>query len=170
MHSALIKSLCEASILKYGEFVLRSGEVSDYYCDIKEALGYPKILELMVRELLKKVPKNATCIAGSGYGGISLATLVAFKKKLPLVLVRDTIKKHGTRKIIDGYVPTRKDTVLIIDDVYTTGSSIKDTKEKLLHTKAKFSKPLVVLNRSKKTVVDSVLSKEDLVYSGTHIK
>ena len=158
----LAKLLNEKNILKYGDFTLRNGSTSHYYCDIKEAFGYPKILNKITDELLKLVPKNTTCIAGSGYGGITLATLIAHKKKLPLVLVRDKVKDHGTKKAIDGYIPEKKDVVCIVDDVYTTGSSISDTRERLLTLRVKFAKPVVVLNRSKKPSILSLLTDEDL--------
>ncbi len=158
MTAVLQAALLRKNILKFGEFTLRSGEVSKYYCDIKEALGDPKLLKMMVKELVLRVPKGATCIAGSGYGGITLATLVAYKLGLPLSLVRDVVKNHGTKKLVDGFVPTTRDRVCIVDDVFTTGSSIADTKLKLESTKCKFTKPLVVLDRSTKREVISVLN------------
>jgi orotate phosphoribosyltransferase len=158
----LIKYLKKKNILKFGEFTLRSGVKTHYYCDIKEALGDPKLLHLFTKGLIKLVPKNATCIAGSGYGGTTLASLVAYKLKLPLILVRDKIKNHGTKKTIDGYVPTSKDKVCIVDDVFTTGSSIGETKEKLLETGAKFTKAVVVINRSHEKKVLSLLNDRDL--------
>ena len=159
----LIKYLKSKNVLKFGEFTLRSGIKTHYYCDIKEALGDPELLDLFTKGLIKLVPKNTTCIAGSGYGGITLASLVSYKFKLPLVLVRDKIKNHGTKKLIDGYVPTAKDRVCIVDDVFTTGSSIRETKEKLMKTKAKITKAIVVLNRSNKKEVLSLLNDRDLV-------
>ena len=159
----LIALLKKENILKYGNFTLRSGAKSTYYCDIKEGLGSPQLLKEIVNNLVLLVPDNTTCIAGSGYGGITLASVVAYKKNLPLILVRDKVKDHGTKKVIDGYVPTKKDYVCIIDDVYTTGSSIEDTKEKLKVTKCKLTKPVVVLNRSKKSSVISVLTDKDLI-------
>ncbi len=170
MNRHLIKLLKDKNILKSGNFILRSGKQSDYYCDIKEALGYPEVLNMLVTELIKLVPTNATCIAGCGYGGITLASLVAYKKKIPLVLVRDKIKNHGTKKIIDGYTPNKKDVVCIIDDVFTTGSSIKDTKEKLAYLKSKFTKPVVVLNRSRKSVVISILTDKNLSGKNTSLR
>lgn len=157
------QQLKKVKILKYGNFILRSGVTSTYYCDIKQALGNVKLLETIISLLVPLVPKKTTCIAGSGYGGITLASLIAYKKKLPLVLVRDKVKKHGTKNIIDGYIPNKKDYVCIIDDVFTTGGSINETKEKLKGTKCKFVKPVVVLNRSKNPSIISVLSDNDLL-------
>jgi orotate phosphoribosyltransferase len=159
----LIALLQKEKILKYGVFTLTSGITSHYYCDMKQALGNVKLLESIISSLVPLVPAKATCIAGSGYGGITLASLVAYKKKLPLVLVRDKVKEHGTKKAIDGYVPTKKDYVCVIDDVFTTGSSIADTNDKLKVTNCKLTKPLVVLNRSKSRSVISVLAGKDLL-------
>lgn len=162
MSKQLIKLLKENKILKTGEFVLRSGLKSNYYCDIKEAFGNPKILNILITELTKIIPIEATCIAGCGYGGITLASLIAYKKKLPLVLVRDKTKDYGTKKVIDGYIPNKQDIICIIDDVYTTGSSIKDIKDKILPLKAKFTQPVIILNRSKKSTIISILTEKDL--------
>jgi orotate phosphoribosyltransferase len=159
----LIKLLKKEKIIKLGDFTLRSGIKSNYYCDIKEAFGNPITLKTIVNQLVKVVPGNVTCIAGSGYGGITLASLVSYKLKMPLVLVRDKVKDHGTKKVIDGYTPNNKDVVCIIDDVFTTGSSIKDTKDKLVITKVKFSKHVVVLNRSNSKEVISLISDSDIL-------
>ena len=159
---SLLSRMKKKNLIKYGTFTLRSGKTSSYYCDIKEALGDPELLHTMTTELARIVPPNATCIAGSGYGGIALATLVAHKTKLPLSLVRDKAKAHGTGKLIDGYIPHKHDKVCIVDDVFTTGSSITDTKEKLKGTKTKYTKPVVVLNRSNKKNILSLFTDKDL--------
>lgn len=161
MNRKLIRLLQKESVLEYGDFVLHSGVTSNYYCDIKKALGAPALLKILTSELIKLIPKNTTCVAGSGYGGITLASLVSYKSNLPLVLVRDKVKSHGTKKLIDGYIPNSKDRTCIIDDVYTTGSSINETKQKLVHTKATITKPVVVLNRSNKKIL-CILKDSDL--------
>lgn len=159
---SLIHELKNKKIIKFGDYTLRSGIKSKYYCDIKEALGNPKILDLIVNQLIKDVPKNSTCIAGSGYGGISLASLVAYKLRIPLVLVRDKVKNHGTKKTIDGYLPTKKDIVCIVDDVFTTGSSLNETREKLAITGVRFCKPVVVLKRKNSKNVICLISDKDI--------
>lgn len=163
MKKNLAQKLQDNQILKYGQFTLKSGITSSYYCDIKQALGYPLLLSKIVKELVSLVPPQTTCIAGSGYGGVTLASLVSYKMKLPLVLVRDKVKDHGTKKAVDGYIPTKKDRVCIVDDVFTTGSSITNTKEKLTPFGVKFVKPVVVLSRSKSKTIYSVLSDKDLL-------
>lgn len=162
-NETFVNLLLKREILKHGNFKLRSGSTSSYYCDIKESFGDPEILNIIIKRLILLVPKKATCIVGFGYGGITLASIVSYRMKLPLVLVRDQVKKHGTKKIIDGYLPNKNDYCCIVDDVFTSGSSILATKEKLLDTRCKFTKPLVVLNRSTKNSVISILNGKDLL-------
>lgn len=76
--------------------------------------------------------------------------------------MRDKVKDHGTKKLIDGYIPNGKDVVCVVDDVFTTGSSIYNTKEKLETRTSRFTKPVVVLNRSKDKKALSLLAVSDL--------
>ena len=136
--------------------MLKSGTRSDFYVDIKAAFGSPELLTLFARELAKRISKRATCIAGAGYGGLPLATAVAVKTNLPLVMVREQIKEHGTRQWLDGYVPGSRDRVAIIDDVYTSGRSLSHTEKVLVRTKAKIEGRYVVVNRSGREKSDVV--------------
>jgi len=145
--SLLAKELKRLKIIRRGKFVLKSVEVSDFYVDMKKAFGDPKAFSLICSELCKIIDKKATCVAGSGHGGLPLATAVSLKLDLPLVLVRDKDKKHGLRKLIDGYVPDKKDKVVIIDDVFSSGTSISNTVRALSKTKSKIIAGYVVVSR-----------------------
>lgn len=126
---------------------LRSGLSSTFYCDIKKSFGYPDILDLLAEEVGKNLEKNVTCIAASGYGGLPLAAVVAGKFNLKFVLVRDSVKKHGKGGQIDGYIPTKSDKVAIVDDVLTTGSSIRETYAILKKNKARVAYAVVIVKR-----------------------
>jgi orotate phosphoribosyltransferase len=163
---SILQTLKDEDILKKGDFLLRSGERSPYYCDIKKALGNPILLALLVDSLSGKVPEDTTCIAGSGYGGIALATGVALKLKKPLTLVRDAVKDHGTKVGVEGYVPQKEDKVCIIDDVLTTGGSIKDLIKKLEPTGVSLAGAIVVVARAEPVLplrVASLVSASDLL-------
>ncbi len=122
----LIKMLKKLEIVTEGSFVLHSGKVSNYYIDIKKSYGNPKLLSKLATLIAKNISKKATCVASTGHGGIPLATVVSIISGLPLILIRETEKDHGTMGVIEGYIPGSKDCVAIIDDVYTTGASVKE--------------------------------------------
>ena len=119
----------EVGVVIEGPFELTSGSVSDFYLDVKKAFGYPDILNAIADEISKRLPSSTTCIAGSGFGGLMLAPVVASRSGNKLLTVRDDPKKHGTGSLIEGHVPTERDIVTIVDDVLTTGRSIEKIRD-----------------------------------------
>lgn len=163
----LTAELKELKVIQRGRVVLKGGQVSDYYIDMKKIFGNPRVFGLISDELCKIIDKKATCIAGSGHGGLPLATAVSFKLGLPLVLVRDKVKKHGLQKMIDGYIPTKKDGIVIVDDIFTTGTCISNIVKNLGPTNAKILGGYVVLSRGDmskfKVPVKSLLTLNELI-------
>jgi len=149
---SLAKELRKLGIVKKGKFILTSGKTSDFYIDMKKVLGHPKVSELIYNELSKIIDrhgasKKATCIASIGYGGLPLAARVSLKLGLPLTVVREKPRKHGLKNLIDGYVPTEKDKIAIVDDVFTMGTSMAKIIKALNKTGAKIIAGYVVVNR-----------------------
>lgn len=143
----LIQKLHKIGFIHKKPVELRSGIPASFYCDIKKAYGYPEILTMIADEIIKLLPKKTTCIAASGYGGLPLGAVVASRAELHFTAVRDNPKKHGKGGVLDGYVPTKKDAVVIVDDVLTTGSSIKATLGGLATLKIKVIGAVVVVKR-----------------------
>src|SRR3989338_11057391 len=143
---SLAKELRKLGIVKKGRFILTSGKTSDFYIDMKKVLGYPKASELVCSELCKIINKKTTCIASIGCGGLPLAARVSLKLGLPLTVVREKPRKHGLKNLIDGYVPTEKDKIAIVDDVFTMGTSMAKIIKALNKTGAKIIAGYVVVN------------------------
>ena len=143
----LLKRFREIGLIHKEPVRLRSGAISPYYCDIKKAYGYPDLLSALAEEISKRLPTGTTCVAASGYGGIPLAALVASVSKKKFTAVRDTPKRHGKGGKIDGYIPSKKDSIVIVDDVLTTGSSVKETFSALKKISGRVSSAIVVVKR-----------------------
>lgn len=135
--------------VKRGTFTLKGGETSSYYLDLRMLYGDPKLVKLIGRELAKKIPKNITGVAASGYGGITLGTIVSQITNLPLILVRNEKKDHGLTDSIIGYKPSAKDRIVIVDDICTSGTSILETKRILSRSGVKKMSALVIVKRGK---------------------
>lgn len=134
---------------------------------MKKVLGYPKASELICDELCKIIDRRTTCVASIGYGGLPLAAIVSLKLGLPLVVVREKPREHGLKNLIDGYVPTKKDRVAIVDDVFTMGTSMLKIITALAKTKAKILAGYVVVNRGNasrfKIKIQSLLDVKKLI-------
>ncbi len=142
-------------IVSYEPTKLANGEISEYYIDIKRSYGEQAFLReyaIYILSLIGLDIQYFSCIIGSGHGGISLATEIFSHLEMynvKLSLIRDSPKNHGKPSMFDGYPLeelSKSKKILIIDDVFTTGESIKKII-KLLPEDRKF-RIFVVCNRS----------------------
>src|SRR3989344_1504004 len=147
MSNELVRKLKQLDIISREPVKLKNGGASDFYVDVKKAYGYPDALDSISDELWKEIGERATCIATAGYGGLSPATIISSRHHLYLTLVRDKPKKHGKGGWIDGYVPNEQDKIAIVDDVFTTGGSLRKIIEALEPTGAEILGCYVVVKR-----------------------
>lgn len=146
-HPELLQKLRDIGVVSHQQVTLRSGVTSDVYCDMRRAYGDPEILNALADAIGEKLSADVTCIAASGYGGLPLGAVVASRFGKKFVAVRDSVKDHGTGSLIHGHIPTIDDAVVIIDDILTTGSSIRKTLEGLSVTPAKVVGAIVCVKR-----------------------
>ncbi len=130
------------------EVTLRSGQRSDHYYDIKSLFGNPKILRGFADEIYKKLTRySPTHVVGLGHGGIPLATALSLRHDLSLCSLRNKEKEHGLAKIMEGAIPSSEDRVIIVDDVLTSGGSLKEATKIIAPTEAQIVAYGVVLDR-----------------------
>jgi orotate phosphoribosyltransferase len=131
-----LAALFREKSFKRGSFTLSSGITSRFYFDAKPTLftaeGSRLAGELVCDEAARV---QATAVGGLMVGAVPLvhaALAVAAERGLTLkgFWVRKEPKGHGTERLIEGEVE-RSDRVLIVDDVITTGNSIRRTVEAL---------------------------------------
>lgn len=106
-----------------GEFLLRSGKISNEYFDKYRFEADPVLLNEIVDQMVELIPEGTEILAGLEMGGIPLATVLSLKTGLPVIFVRKEAKKYGTCKFAEGGDFAGKK-VCIIEDVVTTGGQI----------------------------------------------
>lgn len=142
----IIEKLKDIGVLKYGNFTLKSGQLSNYYCDFRTLISYPNLLKSIYRLIPENIFENIDLVCGVFFGGLPLANLISFEKNIPQIFIRDNEKKYGTKKQIEGNFKEGQ-TVLLIEDVITTGMSVIE-KIKILETYGLKIKILTILNRN----------------------
>jgi uridine monophosphate synthetase len=129
--SLLADGLLSAGCIKFGDFTLKSGLQSPIYIDLRQIITYPKLLEQIgaaYLPLLKNLKFNR--IAGLPYAAIPIATAISLAGNYPMIYPRKEAKAYGTKAEIEGEYHMGE-TVVIIDDLATTGRSKFEAIEKL---------------------------------------
>ncbi len=146
--NTILTHLNSLQVVTYEKHRLRSGEVSNYYCDMRKIFGHPETFTALAAEVVKRLPSTTTAIAASGYGGLPLGALVSHLSKLPFIGVRGETKVYGAGGRLAGYVPQATDKIVIVDDVLTSGSSLRETSEGLAATGAEVIAAVVLVRRN----------------------
>jgi uridine monophosphate synthetase len=129
--AALADGLLEAGCIKFGEFTLKSGLKSPIYIDLRQIITYPRLLQQVGAAYLPVLAKlQFIRLAGLPYAAIPIATAISLAGNYPLIYPRKEVKTYGTKAEIEGeYKPG--ETVVVIDDLATTGGSKFEAIEKL---------------------------------------
>ena len=145
-------ALLKEKAFRRGRVVLASGRESDFYFDMKPAMLDPDGAALMAELILQQIHGvKADCIGGLEMGAVPLIAPVAmrsveFGRRLPGFFVRKAVKDHGTKKRVDGTDIAGK-TVVILEDVTTTGASAMDAVKAVEEAGAKVALVISILDR-----------------------
>ncbi len=128
---ALADGLLEAGCIKFGEFTLKSGLKSPIYIDLRQIITYPKLLADIAQAYLPLLSTlHFSRIAGLPYAAIPIATAISLAGDYPMIYPRKEAKAYGTKAEIEGEFHAGE-TVVVIDDLATTGGSKFEAIEKL---------------------------------------
>ena len=134
-----IQFLQSAGVLKFGDFTAKSGRKIPYFINagmIKTGDEIAKLGEFYAKAYFDKVGNKKTVLYGPAYKGISIAVsaAVALSKNgldVPFFFNRKEAKDHGEGGIFVGYVPTAGEEVVIVEDVITAGTAIRESMANL---------------------------------------
>ena len=128
---SLADELLSAGCIKFGEFTLKSGLKSPIYIDLRRIITYPKLLEQIGAAYLPLLNDlKFDRIAGLPYAAIPIATAISLAGNYPMIYPRKEVKTYGTKAEIEGEYHAGE-TVVVIDDLATTGGSKFEAIEKL---------------------------------------
>lgn len=117
--------LVESGAVLRGHFLLTSGRHSDVYFEKFRVLTQPRVLSALCAEIVARFSSAAVqYVAGPTTGGIIIAFEVARQMGIDAVYVEDEV---GVKTLRRGQVLPGGARVLVVDDVLTTGLSVRET-------------------------------------------
>jgi orotate phosphoribosyltransferase len=149
--SELSQILNRIGAMKFGTFKLTSGRVSPYYIDLRIIPSFPdafqKVCDLYIKLLEKELrAENFDRIAGIPTAGMPFASVIAYHLKKPFIYIRSKVKLHGRERRIEGVImPGNR--VLLVDDLVTTGLSLRKAAKNIRAEGGVVSDALVMLDR-----------------------
>ena len=157
--SKLINYLKQEKCIVEGEFKLKNGEISNVYYDIKGIISNPELFRLVCDNLIRRLPNNLinySLIYGIPYGGLPIASYLAITNNKGLIYSRNKKKEYGTKRLVEGRYK-KGQRVIIVDDVITTGGSLKESIILARDTlKLRVIACLVVVNRNNIETIEDV--------------
>jgi len=131
-----IKFMVRSGVLTFGEFTLKSGRKAPYFINTgnyKTGLQSSRLGEFYAAAVKEAVGDEFDAMFGPAYKGIPLATAAAgalarcYGIDKPYFFNRKEAKDHGEGGSIVGYKPQDGDRVIIIEDVITAGTAVRET-------------------------------------------
>lgn len=150
-----IEFAIDRDALRFGEFTLKSGRTSPYFFNAGLFNTGDDLLELSkaYAAALERSGLNYDIIFGPAYKGIPLATVTAMALAAnginkPFAFNRKEKKDHGEGGNIVG-APLKGD-VLIVDDVITAGTAIRESMDLIKGAGARPAGVLIALDRQER--------------------
>ena len=142
---SLAKEINDSSKLT-GEFLLRSGKISNTYFDKYKFESNPQLLLKIVKEMAKLLPSDTEVLAGLEMGGIPIVTMLSQITQLPSAFIRKEAKEYGTCKYAEGSDLLNK-RVVLIEDVVSSGGAIIDAVAKMRNDGIIVDRAICVIDR-----------------------
>lgn len=157
--AGFVEFLLDVGVLKFGDFIAKSGRRTPYFInagEIKTGEQIAKLGEFYAKCYLDKIGKKPSVLYGPAYKGIPIAvsTSVSLAKSgvnTPFFFNRKEEKDHGEGGIFVGYIPSPEDGIVIVEDIITAGTAIRESLSYMKSLKnAKISAAIVMVDRMEK--------------------
>ena len=162
-----IEFVLDTGVLKFGEFTLKSGRISPYFFNaglFNTGAQLAKLGEFYAQAIADS-GVDFDVLFGPAYKGIPLATTttVALYNKhnqdVPYAFNRKEKKDHGEGgQLVGAEMADQK--VMVIDDVMTAGTAIRESMDMLDAIKAKAAGVIISLDRQEKGLTEKSAVQE----------
>ena len=168
-----VRFALDEGVLRFGSFKVKSGRISPYFFNaglFNSGRAVGKLAQFYAQALLDS-GVQFDMLFGPAYKGIPLATATAValaghpamdgRNDVPFAYNRKEAKDHGEGGTLVG--APLKGKVVIIDDVITAGTSVRESVEIIRNAGAEPAAVLIALDRMERAGSDDALSPHSAV-------
>ncbi|WP_353149445.1 orotate phosphoribosyltransferase [Pollutimonas bauzanensis] len=162
----------DQGVLKFGQFKVKSGRISPYFFNaglFNSGLSVGRLAQFYAQALVDS-GVAFDMLFGPAYKGIPLSTATSVAlanhpdiggRDVPFAFNRKEAKDHGEGGVLVGAPLQGK--VVIIDDVITAGTSVRESVEIIRQAGAEPAAVLIALDRMERAGADDALSAHSAV-------
>ena len=141
--------LLDLGCIQFGEFSLKSGDISPIYIDLRRIIAHPDLLLQVGRAFQTLLePLQFDHLAALPYAALPITSAISLLGGWSMVYPRKEEKTYGTKAPVEG-IFSEGETAVVIDDLITTGSSKLDGINKLKENGLIVNDIVVLIDRSK---------------------
>ncbi len=133
-----IAFMVRSGVLLFGDFITKSGRKTPYFINTgnyRTGAQAARLGDYYAACIQEHLPDRVDCLFGPAYKGIPLAVSAAvslyrgYGRDLPYCFNRKEVKDHGEGGSLVGYNPQDGDRVVIVEDVVTAGTAVRESVE-----------------------------------------
>jgi uridine monophosphate synthetase len=144
---AIALGLHDIGAIRFGDFTLKSGKKSPLYIDLRLLVSDPRVMARAASAMAALLAGlRFDRIAALPYGGLPIGQAVSLASGRPLIYPRREAKDYGTKKLIEGTFAAGE-TVVVLDDLVTTGDSKIEAMLPLTEAGLKVTDVVVLVDR-----------------------
>lgn len=131
-----ITFMVRSGVLTFGDFTTKSGRKTPYFINTgnyRTGAQAARLGDYYASCIQDNLPDGIDCLFGPAYKGIPLAVAAAsslyrtYGRDLPYCFNRKEAKDHGEGGVMVGYKPQDGDRVVIVEDVVTAGTAVRES-------------------------------------------
>ncbi len=144
----------DSGALMEGHFLLTSGRHSNQYMQCAQVLQYPAYTEQLAKHIADKFENDGIeLVVGPAMGGIIVSYEVARQLGVPGIFAE---RKDGQMEIRRGFTINPGQKVLVVEDVVTTGGSVREVIDAVKEAGGEVAGVAVLVDRSNGSVTFGV--------------
>jgi len=147
----ICRVLKRTGAIEFGTFKLPNGRITPYYIDLRVITSFPdafaKVVDIFVDSIRSEIGvENFDRIAGIPTAGLPLSSVSAYLLKKPFIYIRQKQRLRGRERRVEGII-VPGDRVLLVDDLVTTGLTLKKSALAVRAEGGLVSDAIVLLDR-----------------------